>query len=240
MNKLNAVRFPNVQGERHYMVPFFKKQGLPSDLAHWQPTVSAMLDGVDTDAPIFLMIDQGFVKGGATLRRPGVHIDGHWVPSLVAHRGGDHRGTIQMVGHLGGGGHLGSPSGTPGHQGGTPGHRGSDVPVRLPTRPARKPKNSPGKKASALEEWTLDAVDYDETLILASNVAGCEVYLGHGPMDFGVRGDCSHVDVSGFDRHMLVDGFAHAIGVGDLHASVPIVRDVYRTLVRLNVPGVRL
>ncbi len=87
-----SVSFPEFTGERVYMRPFLKEHGLPQDLRRWQPTVDAMLYGVDTDKEIYLMIDQASVKAMTTHRRPGVHIDGHWVPSKQAHKGPDNPG----------------------------------------------------------------------------------------------------------------------------------------------------
>lgn len=81
------VQFPAFLAERVYMREF-RKGSLPTDLGRWQPTVDAMLEGVDTDGPIYLMIDQSVVQAGACQRRPGVHIDGYWVPDLQAHGGG--------------------------------------------------------------------------------------------------------------------------------------------------------
>jgi hypothetical protein len=84
------VKFANQIGERIYMREFYKHKGLPTDIKHWQNTVDAMLDGVDTDGPIYLMVDQSVVKAGNPHRRPGVHIDGYWNPGISAH--GGHRG----------------------------------------------------------------------------------------------------------------------------------------------------
>ena len=70
------------------MLPFTKREGLPIHLSRWQLTVDAMLQGVDVDGPIYLMIDQGIVKAGATHRRGGAHIDGNWNPGINAHGGG--------------------------------------------------------------------------------------------------------------------------------------------------------
>lgn len=82
---LGPVSFPVFTGERVYMKPFLMKDGLPFDLARWQPTVDAMLRGVETDQPVYIMIDQAFVKEGVSHRRPGVHIDGYWHPAIQAH-----------------------------------------------------------------------------------------------------------------------------------------------------------
>ena len=84
------VPFPPFTGERHYMRPFTKRDGLPADLAHWQPTVDAMLDGVDAPGPIYIMIHQKDISPGTSHRRPGLHIDGYWIPSIQAHGGGQH------------------------------------------------------------------------------------------------------------------------------------------------------
>lgn len=79
------VTFPEFIGERVYMKEFRKDEGLPFELARWQPTVDAMLQGVDVSGPIFLMIDQSVVIAGKTQRRPGLHVDGYWIPSLNDH-----------------------------------------------------------------------------------------------------------------------------------------------------------
>lgn len=80
-----TVTFPTHTGERIYMREFTKRFGLPADIFRWQETVDAMLDGIDVDGPIYLMVDQGYVRGGKTHRRPGMHIDGYWVPAIHAH-----------------------------------------------------------------------------------------------------------------------------------------------------------
>ena len=85
--KTSDGSFPEFKGERFYMVPFFKKEGLPMESKHWQPTVDQMLQGVDTDQEIYIMIDQSFVKAGTSHRRPGLHIDGYWVASESGHSG---------------------------------------------------------------------------------------------------------------------------------------------------------
>lgn len=105
------VDFPGFQAERHYMIPFFQKYGLPPAIRHWQPTVDAMLSGIYTDQPIYFMADQSFVKAGDPQRRPGVHVDGYWHPEKLAHGGGGHRGYgghLPRGRHRGRGGHGGS------------------------------------------------------------------------------------------------------------------------------------
>lgn len=85
VQKLNSVTFPEFTGERVYMEKFYKQDGLPKHLSRWQKTVDQMLDTVDTDQPIFIMIDQGIVKPNTSHRRPGPHIDGYWIEELNSH-----------------------------------------------------------------------------------------------------------------------------------------------------------
>jgi hypothetical protein len=79
IEKRNPVPFPTFEGERIYMREFTKAAGLPADLSRWQPTVDAMLLGVETDGPIYLMVDQSCVLAGQPQRRPGVHVDNNWI-----------------------------------------------------------------------------------------------------------------------------------------------------------------
>lgn len=90
VQRRGQVSFPLFTGERVYMQPFTKKAGLPVNLARWQPTVDAMLDGVETDQQIYLMIDQKEVGAGHSQRRPGMHVDGYWIPAIHGHDGGGH------------------------------------------------------------------------------------------------------------------------------------------------------
>jgi len=77
--EIGPVTFPEFTAERIYMVPFLQRDGLPEHLQRWQPTVDAMMDGIETGEPVFIMIDQSIMKAGNTQRRPGVHIDGIWI-----------------------------------------------------------------------------------------------------------------------------------------------------------------
>jgi hypothetical protein len=86
VEKRGQVSFPDFNNERVYMLEFFKKIGLPTHLKHWQKTVDLMLNGIETDLPIYLMIDQAFVKAGQTHRRPGLHIDGYWNAGHTSHQ----------------------------------------------------------------------------------------------------------------------------------------------------------
>lgn len=80
-----AVDFPAPILERHYMVPFTRAAGLPAHLRHWQRTVDQMLEGAEAPGRIYFMVDSGQVPAGAMLRRPGLHVDGHWLEHLRCH-----------------------------------------------------------------------------------------------------------------------------------------------------------
>lgn len=86
----HVARFPDYTGERVYMKPFTKKEGLPKELLRWTDLVNEMIAPVDTDAEMYLMIDQSIVKAGSYHRRPGRHIDGYWDRG----GGGMHRGEL--------------------------------------------------------------------------------------------------------------------------------------------------
>lgn len=100
LKEIGPVQFPENTGERVYMLPFTKREGLPFHLSRWQLTIDAMLQGIDVEGPIYLMIDQGTVQMGKTHRRGGAHIDGNWNPTVNSHSGGG-----------GGGGSHGPPPG---------------------------------------------------------------------------------------------------------------------------------
>jgi hypothetical protein len=81
------VSFAEFTGERVYMAPFLKSEGLPAHLARWQRTVDAMLRGIEPAGKCFLMIDQADVRRGDFHRRPGLHVDNYWNPGTVDHGG---------------------------------------------------------------------------------------------------------------------------------------------------------
>lgn len=91
--EIGKVEFPAFLAERVYMQEFRLETGLPAHLKRWQPTVDQMLIGVDTDEPMYLMVDQGIVKANTSHRRPGAHIDGYWIAAKQRHGGrGSHAG----------------------------------------------------------------------------------------------------------------------------------------------------
>ena len=117
MSQRGSVFFPEFIGERLHMLKFYKKEGLPSHVKRWQRTVDAMLDGIDTDLPVYLMVDQSVVDQTGYHRRPGVHVDGYWNDRIRAHGPGHHGVSC----HGGISSHGGTP--TPRH-GGVPRHCG--------------------------------------------------------------------------------------------------------------------
>lgn len=82
-----AVTFPEFTGERIYMRRFERSLPLPADLQRWQGTVDAMLFGVRSEGPCYLMIDQKAVRAGEFHRRSGLHVDWYWHEGLQAHGG---------------------------------------------------------------------------------------------------------------------------------------------------------
>lgn len=222
LEQRGRVPFPAHLNERVYMQEFRKADGLPAHLRRWQPTVDAMLDGVDTDGPIFLMVDQGLVRAGATQRRGGLHIDGHWIPAMRTHGGF--------------GGH-GMPSRDPGS------HRNPDDDAPKTTvKRIRKPKpvitdeQPDADKPQTHYDVEFAPLHADEGLILASNVTGCRGFIGEFE-GIGSGGDCSHVDFRALRSVDFQAGHAYAGNVTMLHESLPVPADSLRTLVRLNVPG---
>lgn len=220
--------FPEFTGERVYMEPFRKRDGLPARLSRWQATVDAMLAGIDTDQPIYLMIDQAHAAAGTTHRRPGLHVDGYWNPAMLAHGAG---------GAIGRHGHQPTPRHEPlsrnehvGH-GAQPPPRHGPTPVSLPTR-----NDHTGHGANAAS-WNTASFDAPEGIILASSVSAARGFVGRYNGAIGEMGDCAKVDVSTLDALSMLAGRVYAGNVNCLHESLPVERDCLRTVVRLNVPG---
>ena len=223
LKKLNRVTaFPRFTGERHYMVPFTKRGGLPPKLQHWAPLVSQMLLNVDVNdsTEMFVMIDQREVPAGQSHRRGGVHIDGYWSPSLHCHGGG------------GGGRHKGSlPS-------------PEEFPERsVPSREQRvlapKVPKTPPAPANELDLWLQGDgfLAAPEALLLASDVTGARAHLGEWEGVVGRGGDCSAVDLRHLQAVDLNGGFVYAGNVACLHESLALSVLTCRSLVRINVPG---
>lgn len=77
----HVEEFPEFTGEQIYMLPFED----PSTLGRWSATVMIMLDGVKAPGVKYLMVDQAELGKGDFHRRPGRHIDGHWVADMQMH-----------------------------------------------------------------------------------------------------------------------------------------------------------
>ncbi len=222
------IIFPEFRGERVYMLPFYKKTGLPSHLKHWQKTIDMMLDDVDTDDVVYLMIDQGIVKANEYHRRPGVHVDGYWIPSLQAH------GTTSSSHYTPSNSHR-QPTRT--HHTPIVDNGGHNVPSTHNTpivdngghiTPVRR------KRMSSNEEY----LDWPaEGLILASNVSASRAWNGIYQGEPNKGGDCSHINLSSLEEVILLPNISYRGNVTMLHESLPLSQDTKRTLVRLNVPG---
>lgn len=222
-----TVHFPQHTGERIYMREFHKADGLPFDLARWQPTVDAMLYGIDTDGPIYLMVDQGLVLSGSTHRRPGVHLDGYWNPGNSSHGG-----HISISAH-GGSGH-GSCSERP-----AGGHGGERSNGHMGTPPNNSDSHGGGssRHSAGFSSWAHATFAEPEAIILASSVQGCRALVGdfNGPVKDG--GDCGHIELSSLREIIMAPHTVYAGNVSMLHESLPLMADALRTVVRLNVPG---
>lgn len=226
--------FPEYAAERVYMEPFFKKKGLPAHLGHWQKTIDAMLDGIETDEPIYLMIDQSAVKAGEFQRRPGVHIDGYWNPGISGH--GGHR---TMSGH-------GSHRPMAGHGTHRPfvmGHNPSPFrhgPQRAPTHGPRQTPSFPRRHEAgpnSFVPWDQASFSEPEAIILATNIQASRGFSGIYSGPIGDMGDCSHIDTSGMTEVQVEAGRVYAGNITMLHETLKVEEDSLRTLVRLNVPG---
>lgn len=196
IKELGQVTFPQFEGDKVYMHPFYKKEGLPVHLKHWQKTIDQMLKNVETDNVIFLMIDQAFVKAGAPHRRPGLHIDGYWNAAAGSHGG------HQSNGRHGSGNHTSS----------------------LMTE----------------SNWGTAEFKDAETIILASNVSAAKAYKGSYQGVIQDMGNCENISTQEMTEIPLQANIAYAGNVNFLHESVPVKEDCFRTVVRLNVPGISL
>ena len=231
--KTNEVSFAEFTGERVYMIPFFQKQGLPKNLQRWQKTVDQMLEGISTEEAIYLMIDQSFVSKGTSQRRPGLHIDGYWNPSSFGHETHGKTSSLSLGGH---GGHKSSGGSQKGTHG-TGGHKAQKSGGSHGGHRAQR-----GVHGSSMNQlpWDLASFSEHEGLILASNITAARGFNGlfEGPIKN--MGDCAHVDTRNLKEVILDAGSAYVGNVTFLHESLPVQEDCYRTLVRLNVPGLDL
>lgn len=168
------VEFPEFRSERIYMRPFLQKEGLVPLWRHWQPTIDAMLAGIETDETIYLMIDQTMIRKWQCHRRPGLHVDGNWNAGANAHTG----------------------------------HQDGDY--------------------------------HEEMIILASDVSACRALIGEFEGHPWPDGDCSDVATAGLREVIFEDHRVYRGNATLLHESLPVLRTGPRTLVRLNLPHVKL
>lgn len=220
-----SVSFPEFRGERHYMIPFFQQKGLSAELKHWQPTVDAMLEGVRTELPIYLMVDQKFVAAGTAHRRPGIHVDGYWDDG---HGSGTGHRPINlsdvMLAH--------GPEPRPGHN--------SVISCHVPNPPGHKSIQMSGHTPTHWSNnngWADAALDAPEAIILATDITSAIAYRGKWSGTIGDMGDCNHIDVSRMEHVIMQANTVFAGNAAMLHESTPVFHDCFRTVVRLNVPG---
>jgi len=196
IRQAGLVEFPPFMGERIYMREFTKRDGLPSDLLRWQFTIDAMLAEIETDGPIYLMVDQGFVNAGNVHRRGGPHVDGAWHPGISAH---------------------GNPR---------PHHNPMPEPRPYPRHSLKLGGHGHRFDGSS------------ELIVFASDVLGCQAYVGSYDGTPAEDGDCSRLDLS---RMTVINMEPGRVWTGDafttIHESVPVQHDCLRTMVRLNAPN---
>lgn len=215
VRECGAVSFPAFTGERVYMHEFRMENGLPENLKRWQETVDQMLVGVDTDGPIYLMIDQKAVKAQVTHRRPGMHVDGYWNPNGVWQD--------QKPWNAISAGHRPAPSG--------PRHN---------ARPGHGPRPTPRHvscSGTVNGMWKFDPNDRPEAIILASDICASRGLIGEFEGLTQIGGDVSHLDLSHVQEIILRENRVYQGNVSFIHESLPVLHDCNRTLVRLNVPG---
>lgn len=238
----NNISFPQFNGDRVYMLGFTKKDGLPERLRHWEKTVCSMLDGLDieSDNIMYLMIDERYVKAGEMHRRPGVHIDGYWLPSVNRHGshfiGNNDDKAYSCHGHNSGSNHVVVPSG--GHSTYSPsGHIHNNGGHSHVHNGGHLTNGSKIKKRMGSKEY----VEWEpEALILASNVSASRAWNGIYEGSPSIGGDCSHIDLSELEEIKLLRNKTYLGNVTMLHESLPIEQDCHRSLVRINVPGLNL
>lgn len=79
----------------------------------------------------------------------------------------------------------------------------------------------------------------DESIILASDVSACNSYSGEFIGSPNKGGDCSHIDLSGAEVTRLEANKVYTGNVTMIHESLPVGKDIMRSLARINVPNHR-
>lgn len=86
------ISLPDFTGMRVYMYPHIKGEEYPDWGKEWDDVIDTMTHMVpETGFPMYITIDQSFIKAGNHQREPGPHTDGYWVPGLecdTVHTGG--------------------------------------------------------------------------------------------------------------------------------------------------------
>lgn len=208
VENVGLVTFPKFKPERIYMQKFFKNSGLPKKYSHWQDTIDQMIATVDTDQPMYLMVDSGMVKANNTHRRSGLHIDGYWIDTE----------DMQCWGN------------TPPRW--NPKHDNEILSCHAPTPPHHWSKPTyDGKKPN----WNEAELKHPEALILASSYTSSRGFVGQWDGFIGDGGACDTVDTSNMKEVILKKNNVYISNVGFLHESLPVQEDVERTLIRISV-----
>lgn len=77
---------------------------------------------------------------------------------------------------------------------------------------------------------------YPETIILASDVAGCVGHRGKYADRIGKGGQCDSVNFDKLERVIMKPNRAYLGNVYMIHESIPVTKTCVRTLIRINVP----
>ena len=124
---------------------------------------------------------------------------------------------------------------------GTPSHHRDSIPETPSERHNGQPPRTHNTAVSNNSHgyWNLDNFR-DEALILASNISACYGYVGEIKGNPKEGGDCSHLDLSRMTKIRLKANVAYSGNVTFIHESAHVTKNCERTLVRLNIPGVRI
>lgn len=203
------VDFPEWRGERHYMLPFTLRSGLPKEARRYQNVVDQMMGSiqVDRDQECYFMVDEKDVVPGQTHRRPGLHVEGYWIQDIRCHGGG---GTHSPLGYH-------AP---------TPGH--SPSPPQEPEKKEKKEK----KKVQSMFEAVLLASSHTAARALIGDYTRDFVADWRG-------GDCAELDTTGLDEMILQGGLSYNMDVFTLHESLPVQAQMKRTVIRINARGAK-
>lgn len=84
--ELRAICFPEFKGRQKYMHSFDARDPfMPEDLADYTPVVTSLLNAAGIrDREVHVTVDEKVIQPGMSQRRPGPHVDGCFVPAMMA------------------------------------------------------------------------------------------------------------------------------------------------------------